>query len=317
MTEEHNTNKENIITISAEADDAGSRLDLFLSSALDDMSRSSVQKLIENEHVMLNGEVCTAKKRKIEAGDKAAVTIPPPEVLDIIAEDIPLKIVYEDDDRMVIDKTKGMVVHPGTGNMTGTVVNAIMFHCKDRLSSINGVERPGIVHRIDKDTSGLLMIAKTDRAHRSLAAQLKEHSITRAYKAVVYNNFKEDEGRIDLPLGRHPTNRMKQAVTDVNARRAVTNYKVLERFGRFTLIEARLETGRTHQIRVHMSYMKHPLLGDEVYGPSKNPYGVHGQMLHAYLLGFEHPVTGEYMEFESPLPDEFEKLLKVLRQQFQ
>lgn len=304
---------ENIIRIAAGEAESGVRLDIFLAGKLDDMSRSGIQRLIEGGHVVVNDEVCVLKKRKVETGDEVCVTIPAPEKLDIVPENIPLNIVYEDDDLMVIDKEKGMVVHPGVGNMSGTVVNAIMYHCEGRLSSINGVERPGIVHRIDKDTSGLLMVAKTDSAHQSLAQQLARHSITRAYKAIVYNNFKEDEGRIDLPIGRHATNRMKQAVTDINSKNAVTNYKVLERFGRFTFIEARLETGRTHQIRVHMSYMKHPLLGDSVYGPAKNSFGAEGQMLHAYLLGFDHPVTGEYMEFESELPDEFEDVLNKLR----
>lgn len=304
---------ENVICTTAGEDDSGTRLDVFLVSSLDDMSRSSIQKLIEGGHVVVNDEVCKTKKRKIELDDKIEITIPLPEKLDILPEDIPLEIVYEDDHLLVINKEKGMVVHPGVGNMSGTVVNAILYHCEGRLSSINGVERPGIVHRIDKDTSGLLMIAKTDQAHRSLTAQLAEHSITRAYKAIVYNNFKEDEGRIDLPIGRHPTNRLRQAVTDINSKNAVTNYRVIERFGRFTFIEARLETGRTHQIRVHMSYMKHPLLGDKIYGPAKNNYGVEGQMLHAYLLGFVHPVSGEYMEFESDLPEEFKSVLGKLR----
>lgn len=304
---------ERVILTKAIEEDIGCRLDMFLTDSLDDMSRSSIQKLISGGHVVVNDEVCTSKKRKMESGDEVRITIPMAEELDILPEDIPIDIVYEDDHVLVVDKAKGMVVHPGVGNMTGTLVNAIMYHCRDRLSSINGVERPGIVHRIDKDTSGLLMIAKTDQAHNSLAAQLAEHSSTRAYKAIVYNNFKEDEGRIDLPIGRHPTNRLKQAVTDINSRNAVTNYKVLERFGRFTFIEARLETGRTHQIRVHMSYMKHPLLGDSLYGPAKNSFGVEGQMLHAYLLGFVHPATGEYMEFESPLPREFSRVLERLR----
>lgn len=304
---------ERVILAKAIEEDNGCRLDMFLTDSMEDMSRSSIQKLISGGHVVVNDEVCTTKKRKMENGDEVRITIPVAEELDILPEDIPIDIVYEDDHVLVVDKPKGMVVHPGVGNMSGTLVNAIMYHCKDRLSSINGVERPGIVHRIDKDTSGLLMIAKTDQAHNSLAAQLAEHSSTRAYKAIVYNNFKEDEGRIDLPIGRHPTNRLKQAVTDINSRHAVTNYKVLERFGRFTFVEARLETGRTHQIRVHMSYMKHPLLGDSLYGPAKNSFGVEGQMLHAYLLGFVHPATGEYMEFESPLPKEFDRVLNRLR----
>lgn len=304
---------EDIIRIKAKEEESGVRLDVFLAGKLDDMSRSVIQRLIEGGHVVVNDEICVLKKKKVEAGAEVCITIPAPEKLDITPENIPLDIVYEDDELMVIDKEKGMVVHPGVGNMSGTVVNAIMHHCKGRLSSINGVERPGIVHRIDKDTSGLLMVAKTDAAHQGLAQQLAEHSITRAYKAIVYNNFKEDEGRIDLPIGRHTTNRMKQAVTQINSKNAVTNYRVLERFGRFTFIEARLETGRTHQIRVHMSYMKHPLLGDIVYGPAKNPFGIEGQMLHAYLLGFVHPLTGEYMEFESELPDEFQYVLGKLR----
>lgn len=304
---------ENVICTTAGEDDCGTRLDVYLTGSLEDMSRSGIQKLIEGGHVVVNDEICTTKKRKIETGDRIDITIPVPEKLDILPEDIPLEIVYEDEHLMVINKEKGMVVHPGVGNMSGTVVNAIMHHCDGRLSSINGIERPGIVHRIDKDTSGLLMIAKTDQAHQSLSDQLAKHSITRAYKAIVYNNFKEDEGRIEFPIGRHPTNRLKQAVTDVNSKSAITNYRVLERFGRFTFIEARLETGRTHQIRVHMSYMKHPLLGDDVYGPSKNSYGVEGQMLHAYLLGFVHPVSGEYMEFESDLPEEFQSVLDKLR----
>lgn len=213
---------------------------------------------------------------------------------------------------LVVNKPRGMVVHPAVGNMTGTLVNAVMYHCGDSLSSINGIIRPGIVHRIDKDTSGLLMIAKNDRAHRSLAGQLAEHTADREYQAIVYNNFREDQGRVDAPLGRDPRNRMKQAVTEVNSRHAVTNYWVLERFGQFTHIRARLETGRTHQIRVHMSYIKHPLLGDGLYGPPKNRFGIEGQMLHARLLGFIHPSTGEHMQFtvepEKIFTDTLEKL---------
>ena len=305
--------QDNTVLICATGEDEGTRLDVFVARYLGDMSRNSVQKLIEGEHVLLNGKPCTRKKEKVAEGDDIRVTIPEAEPLDILPEDIPIDIRYEDEDVMVIDKPKGMVVHPGAGNMTGTLVNAIMFHCKDRLSSINGVERPGIVHRIDKDTSGLLMIAKTDRAHRKLVEMLSNHDITRAYRAIVYNNFKEDEGRIDLPIGRNPNNRLKQAVTDINSKPAVTNYKVLERFGMYTYIEARLETGRTHQIRVHMSYMKHPIVGDHIYGPEKNEFGVTGQLLHAYLLGFDHPITGEYLEFESPTPKEFEEVLEKLR----
>lgn len=296
---------------------AGTRLDVLLSKLIEEHSRSYHQKNIENGCVFINGKECTAKKYKVEKNDVVEVKIPEAKQLDIEAEDIPLHIVYEDDDVLVVDKPAGMVVHPAAGNYNGTLVNAVMYHCGDRLSSINGEVRPGIVHRIDKDTSGLLMIAKNDHAHNSLAAQLKEHSITRKYKAVVYNNFNEDSGTIDAPIGRNPQNRLKQAVVYQNSKEAVTHWKVLERFGKFTLIECQLETGRTHQIRVHMSYKKHPLLGDFVYGPEKNKYGVEGQMLHAYLLGFVHPTTGEYMEFESPLPEDYEKVLKKLRNEYE
>ena len=241
------------------------------------------------------------------------ITIPQPERLEVEAEDIPLDIVYEDDELLVVDKPAGMVVHPAPGNHSGTLVNALMYHCGDALSSINGVIRPGIVHRIDKDTSGLLMVAKTDRAHNALSAQLAEHSITRRYKAIVHSNIKEDEGTVDKPIGRDPGNRLRNAVVYTNSKNAVTHYRVLERFGGFTLVEAVLETGRTHQIRVHMAYIRHPLLGDTLYGPAKNRYGAKRQMLHAGVLGFVHPVTGEYMEFNSPLPQDFEDVLAKLR----
>ena len=298
----------------------GTRLDLVLSAGLEDYSRSFIQKLFEKGRISVNGEVCTSKKYKCAEGDHVVIEIPEPERLAVEAEDIPIDIVYEDEDLLVVDKPAGMVVHPAPGNYSGTLVNALMHHCGDQLSSINGVIRPGIVHRIDKDTSGLLMVAKTDKAHASLARQLEEHSITRKYKAIVYNNIKVEEGTVDAAIGRDPGNRLRNAVIREgasgfeNARRAVTHYKVLERFGRFTLIEAQLETGRTHQIRVHMAYIKHPLLGDELYGPSKNKEGADRQMLHAGLLGFTHPVTGAYMEFESPLPDDFVKVLSRLRQ---
>ncbi|MBR5230213.1 MAG: RluA family pseudouridine synthase, partial [Firmicutes bacterium] len=219
----------------------------------------------------------------------------------------------EDDDVLVVNKPKGMVVHPAVGNYTGTLVNAIMYHCGDRLSSINGVIRPGIVHRIDKDTSGLLMIAKNNKSHESLSAQLAEHSITRRYVALVHNNFAEDGGTVDAPIGRDPKNRLRMAVTKENSKHAVTHWQVLERLGKYTLIDARLETGRTHQIRVHMAYRNHPLVGDMVYGPKKPSLTEDGQMLHAKVLGFIHPSTGQYMEFARPLPDSFEKVLEKLR----
>lgn len=289
------------------------RIDLVLSLQLQEVSRSFVQKLLEKGAVTVNGKVCDSKKYKVNEGDEIEITIPEPEELKIEAENIPLDIVYEDDDVLVVNKPRGMVVHPAVGNENGTLVNAIMYHCGDRLSSINGVIRPGIVHRIDKDTSGLLMIAKNDSAHESLSQQLAEHSITRRYEALVFNNFNEDEGTVNAPIGRDPKNRLKQAVTSQNSKHAVTHWRVLERFGKYTLVEAKLETGRTHQIRVHMSYIKHPLVGDFVYGPSKQPFAVEGQLLHAKILGFVHPRTGEYMEFERPRPEIFEETLKKIR----
>ena len=270
------------------------RMDSVLSLLLPDTSRSFIQKLIENGHLTINGKVCTKKKYQAEAGDVVEIRIPEPEMLDV-------------------NKPKGMVVHPAVGNYTGTLVNAVMYHCGDRLSSINGVIRPGIVHRIDKDTSGLLMIAKNNMAHESLSAQLSAHSITRRYTALVFDNLAEDDGTVDAPIGRDPKNRLRQAVTPQNSKHAVTHWRELERFGKYTLIEARLETGRTHQIRVHMAYIKHPLVGDTVYGPKKQSLTQDGQMLHAGVLGFVHPQTGEYLEFTAPLPACFEELLHKLR----
>ncbi len=301
--------------IHIEEEQKGTRIDLVLSLSLPDTSRSFIQKLFEKGNILVNGKPCTSKKYKAAAGDMVEITIPAPTDLKIEAENIPIDIVYEDEDVLVVNKPRGMVVHPAVGNYTGTLVNAIMFHCGDRLSSINGVIRPGIVHRIDKDTSGLLMIAKNDKAHESLSRQLAEHSINRRYQALVYHNIKEEEGTVNAPLGRDPKNRLKRAVTDVNSKRAVTHYQVLERFGRYTLIEARLETGRTHQIRVHMAYIKHPLVGDLLYGPKKQTIPVEGQMLHAKTLGFIHPRTGAYMEFDSPLPTYFETILTELRKE--
>lgn len=301
------------LTISEEMN--GTRLDLVLSVALEDFSRSFIQKLFERERIEVNGKVCKEKKYKAVTGDVVVIDIPEPEKVGVEPENIPLEVVYEDDDLLVVNKPAGMVVHPAPGNSSGTLVNALMHHCGDNLSSINGVIRPGIVHRIDKDTSGLLMVAKNDKAHSSLSQQLSEHSITRRYKTIVYNNIKEEEGTINQPIGRDPKNRLRNAVTDQNSRHAVTHYRVLERFGKFTFVEAELETGRTHQIRVHMSFIKHPLLGDELYGPVKNKQGAKRQMLHAGILGFVHPSTGEYMEFESPLPEDFQKVLNSLRNQ--
>lgn len=304
--------KKTELIINGEMD--GTRLDLVLSVALEEFSRSFIQKLFEKGKITVNGSVCTQKKYKASAGDLINIELPEPEKVEVQAEDIPLDIVYEDEDLLIVNKPAGMVVHPAPGNSSGTLVNALMHHCGDNLSSINGVIRPGIVHRIDKNTSGLLMVAKNDKAHNSLSQQLAEHSITRKYRAIVYNNIREDEGTVNEPIGRDPRNRLRNAVTDINSRHAVTHYRVIERFGQFTYIEAVLETGRTHQIRVHMSHIRHPLLGDELYGPVKNKLGASRQMLHAGVLGFVHPSSGEYMEFESPLPDDFRKVLNKLRE---
>ena len=242
------------------------------------------------------------------------ITFEVPEAVEpeIVAEDIPLDIVYEDHDVILVNKPKGMVVHPAAGHYSGTLVNALMFHCKDDLSGINGVLRPGIVHRIDMDTTGVLIACKNDLAHNSIAEQLKEHSITRRYQAIVHGVLKQDEGTVDAPIGRHPQDRKKMCINQQNGKHAVTHYKVLKRFDKFTHIECRLETGRTHQIRVHMASLGHPLLGDAVYGPAKSPHKLQGQTLHAGILGFVHPRTGEYMEYSAPLPEYFERLLNIL-----
>ncbi|WP_304942226.1 RluA family pseudouridine synthase [Vallitalea guaymasensis] len=299
-------------TILIEAEDAGMRIDKFISDRMPDYSRSFIQKLIkENDLTVNNNEI--KSNYKLKAGDEINIVIPEPKELDIVAEDIPLDIVYEDKDVILVNKPQGMVVHPAPGHYTGTLVNAIMYHCKDDLSGINGVMRPGIVHRIDKDTSGVLIICKNDKAHESIAKQLKDHTITRKYNAIVYNNLKEDEGKINAPIGRHPVNRKQMAVNPINGKEAITHYKVLERINQYTYVELQLETGRTHQIRVHMTSINHPLLGDPVYGPKSDRFKLKGQALHARVLGFVHPTTNEYMEFEAPLPNYFTGLLKKLR----
>ncbi len=299
---------------SAEEGDSGQRLDSLLAQLLSDCSRSFLQKLIARGAVCVNGAPLTEKKYRVKEADLLCIELPEPETLCVEPEPLPLEIVYEDDDVAVVNKPKGMVVHPAPGNYTGTMVNALLYHCKS-LSSINGVIRPGIVHRIDKDTSGLLMVAKNDIAHRALAQQLAEHSIARMYQAVVFHNIKEDSGTIDAPIGRDPNNRLRMAVTEKNSKPAITHYQVEERFGRFTRITARLETGRTHQIRVHMAHRGHPLLGDAVYGPKKQPAALQGQALHAQLLGFCHPKTGDHMEFTAQPPEEFQKLVQKLRRE--
>lgn len=291
---------------------AGRRLDQYLSECEPELTRSYLQKLIRDGSVLLEGRPAKAGV-KLSQGMKIELTLPEAKELEILPEDLPLDILYEDRDVILVNKPKGMVVHPSAGHHTGTLVNALLFHCQGELSGINGILRPGIVHRIDRDTTGVLIACKNDRAHNALAGQLKEHTITRRYRALVCGNLKEDEGTVDAPIGRHPVERKKMAVVRSGGKQAVTRYRVLERFGAYTYIECRLETGRTHQIRVHMASIGHPLLGDEVYGRGKNPFHLEGQTLHAMVLGFVHPSTGEYMEFEAPLPEYFEELLRRLR----
>ena len=289
----------------------GERLDKFISSSDDfDLTRTAVQNLITEGMITVNGKKI-AKNYVLSGGETVSVEIPEPVVLDVLPEDIPIDIVYEDDYLLVVNKPKGMVVHPAAGNYTGTLVNALMYHCKDRLSSINGVIRPGIVHRIDKNTSGLLIVAKTDSAHLGLAGQIKEHSFTREYETVIVGRMKEYKGTIDAPIGRHHIDRKKMCVTDRNSKNAVTHYEVLEEFHEHSYLKLRLETGRTHQIRVHLSYVGHAVLGDDVYGKPVKDY--EGQCLHARKIGFVHPITNEYLEFSSDLPDYFEEQLRKLR----
>ena len=294
-----------------EAEGAGQRIDRFLSGEDTGLSRSALQGLVAEGHVLCNGRA-PAKSLKLKAGDIILLEIPDAKPIEAVPQEIPLDIVYEDEDVVVINKKKGMVVHPAAGHYTGTLVNGLMHHCKDELSGINGVMRPGIVHRIDMDTTGVLIVCKNDFAHNSIAAQLKEHSITRKYRAIVYGVIKEDEGTVDAPIGRHPVDRKKMSINEKNGRRAVTHYRVLKRFSKYTYIECQLETGRTHQIRVHMASIHHPLVGDTVYGPEKSPFHLQGQTLHAGVLGFIHPRTGEYMEFTAPLPQYFTELLQKL-----
>lgn len=295
-----------------ETDDVNKRVDVFLNEEMEDVSRSALQKNIEKGNITVNGEKIS-KNYKLHLGDIVEAELPPPENIDIVPEDIPLDIMYEDDDLIVINKSQNMVVHPAPGHYTGTLVNALMFHCEDNLSGINGVLRPGIVHRIDKDTSGVLVIAKSDLAHKGLSEQLAEHSMKRVYNAIVYNSFSEESGTVDRNIDRSKNDRKKMAVVMQGGRNAVTHYKVIEKLGKYTWVELQLETGRTHQIRVHMSYIGHPLLGDPVYGPKKCPFNLNGQVLHAKVLGFIHPRTGEYMEFNSELPDYFSSLIERLK----
>ena len=290
----------------------GERIDKCISNYLESLSRSYIQKIIKDGKAYVNDAVVKANY-KVKVDDKVQFEIPDCEEPDIPPQDIPLDILHEDKDILIVNKPKDMVVHPAPGHYEGTLVNAIMFHCKDELSGINGVLRPGIVHRIDKDTTGSIIICKNDEAHRKIAQQLKEHSITRKYRAIVYGRIMEEEGTVNAPIGRHPTDRKKMAINEKNGKPAVTHYKVLERFDKYTYIECQLETGRTHQIRVHMTTTGHPLLGDEVYGNAKCPFKLEGQTLHAMTIGFIHPTTGEYVEYEAPLPEYFEHLLQILR----
>ena len=295
-----------------QAEESGVRMDVFLAEGLENMSRSAAQRLLEAGAVTLDGKPLRKQDRTL-AGAVYSVELPELKEIAIEPKELPLDVVWEDGDLLVINKPKGLVVHPAPGHWDDTLVNALMFHCRDSLSGINGELRPGIVHRIDKDTSGLLIVAKNDFAHQALAEQLQDHSLSRTYEAVVKGGFREDEGTVDAPIGRHPADRKKMAVTDKNSRSAVTHWKVLERFGQYTLIQCRLETGRTHQIRVHMAYLHHPILGDTVYGSPKPELGQSSQCLHARELRFRHPRSGEQITVSCPRPAWFEAVLEKLR----
>lgn len=300
-----------------EESQSGMRLDKFLTEIYPDQTRSFLQKLVKSGEIKVNGKPVIKAGFVVEGGDQVSASIPTPQAVEIEAENIPLDILYEDVDVLIVNKPKGMVVHPSAGHYSGTLVNAIMYHCADSLSGINGEIRPGIVHRIDMDTTGALIICKNDAAHVDIAEQIKEHTVTRRYRGIVCGVVKEDEGTIEGAIGRHPTQRKKMAINEKNGKPAITHYKVLQRFAKYTYMEFRLETGRTHQIRVHMASIGHPLLGDELYGNPKNlaMKGLQGQTLHAMVIGFVHPTTHEYMEFEAPLPEYFQNLLKKLPKQ--
>ena len=289
------------------------RIDKFLSDKLGNLTRSRIQKLIDDGCVKISGANIKSNY-KVKLGDEIEINIPDVQNTEAVAEDIPLDIVYEDDCMLVVNKPQGMVVHPAAGNYSGTLVNALLHYCPDTLSGINGEKRPGILHRIDKDTSGLLLVAKNDLAHQSLSEQIKAHSLTREYRALVHGNIKTDEGTINAPIGRHPVDRKKMTITQKNSREAITHYRVLERFKGYTFISCRLETGRTHQIRVHMSSGGHSIVGDKTYG-IKDKFNLDGQLLHACRVGFIHPVSGEYMEFMRDIPEYFEKVIEKLRRE--
>lgn len=302
----------NSFIITVDEDFSNERIDKLIAVKCNLSSRSAAQKLIEDNAVKVNGAP-VAKNYKSKLNDKITVQVPEARPLEVKAENIPLDIRYEDSDLLVVNKPKNMVVHPAAGNYDGTLVNALLYHCKDSLSGINGVIRPGIVHRIDKDTSGLLIVAKNDFAHINLAEQIKVHSFRREYQSVVYGRIKNSEGKIDAPIGRHPVDRKKMTVTTKNSKNAVTHYELIEQYDKFAHLRLKLETGRTHQIRVHMSYIGHPVAGDPVYGPKKVIEELAGQCLHAGLIGFKHPRTGKYIELESELPDYFEEFLRRIK----
>ncbi len=306
------SSQDDVTHIIIEEADAGVRIDRILAQTMPEQSRSYLQTLIKDGHVTVSGKPVKSSM-KCSAGMQIDVVVPPPQELDVQPEDLNLDILYEDQDVLIVNKPKQMTVHPAPGSPNHTLVNGILYHCKDQLSGINGVLRPGIVHRIDKNTTGALIVCKNDQAHRCIAEQLKVHSITRRYRAIVYGNLKDDEGTVTGNIGRSPKDRKKMAVVTDGGKEAVTHYRVLERFGSYTYCEFTLETGRTHQIRVHMASIGHPILGDDIYGPQKCPFKLEGQTLHAMVIGFIHPSSGAYVEFTAPLPEYFEKLLEKLR----